>query len=218
MKLRLIYTSLLFAIVGCAAPAQNLVISLQDVSCQSWGVMSVEAIRAAKGVETATFDKIKVELNIRYSPKLQTPESLRTIVNGLGYAAEIGAGQGYYQPVKTRDELGDVITFSKPDAQLDIEAMAVENKVTIVDFFAVWCGPCRQVDEHIRQLMSEKPAIAYRRIDIGDWDSGVAKRYLGQVPELPFLVIYGRNRRELGRIAGLNLRRLDELLNQALRP
>jgi thioredoxin 1 len=51
------------------------------------------------------------------------------------------------------------------------------GNVTIVDFYADWCGPCKAVDPMIKQLVQSDPEIAVRKIDIVEWGSAVAKQY-----------------------------------------
>jgi thiol-disulfide isomerase/thioredoxin len=93
-----------------------------------------------------------------------------------------------------------------------LEPHAVRGKVTIFDFYADWCGPCRQVDEHVFELLEKRTDIAYRKLNIVSWETPLAKRYLANVPSLPFVVIYGRDGKQAGTMSGVNLDDLDRAI------
>jgi len=93
-----------------------------------------------------------------------------------------------------------------------LDAVAVRGKVTIFDFYADWCGPCRRVDEHIFELLKTRGDIAYRKLNIVSWDTPLAKHYMAKVPNLPFVVVYGKDGKPAGTISGLKLDELDRAI------
>lgn len=101
------------------------------------------------------------------------------------------------------------------DAGQDVPSLAphaVRGKVTIFDFYADWCGPCRHVDEHVFDLLKTRADLAYRKLDIVSWDTPLAKHYLANVPSLPFVVVYGKDGKPAARISGLKLDALDRAI------
>jgi thiol-disulfide isomerase/thioredoxin len=54
----------------------------------------------------------------------------------------------------------------------DVEtAVAVPGKITIVDYWATWCEPCKVIEPALEHLAEEQPdLIAIRRVDASSWD------------------------------------------------
>jgi hypothetical protein len=65
--------------------------------------------------------------------------------------------------------------------------------------------------------LSKRADIAVRKIDIGSWDTPVAERWLKDVPELPYLVIYDKQGKRVAAIAGAKLDEIDRALEKAAR-
>jgi thiol-disulfide isomerase/thioredoxin len=111
----------------------------------------------------------------------------------------------------------DVVWLSKEGEDVpNLDAHAVAGKVTVFDFYAVWCAACRKVDGHVyKRLAANDKTLAYRKINIVSWESPVAQRYLQEVPSLPYLVVYGRDGKKLKTLQGADLGALDKAIAEA---
>jgi thiol-disulfide isomerase/thioredoxin len=92
---------------------------------------------------------------------------------------------------------------------------AVKGKVTVFDFYADWCAPCKEVDVHVYKKLQTRTDIAYRKLNVVSWETPLAKRHLAKVPNMPFVVVYGTGGAEVGRMSGLDLGKLDQLIAAA---
>jgi thiol-disulfide isomerase/thioredoxin len=112
-------------------------------------------------------------------------------------------------------EGADYLHISRDGEDVEtLEQHAAAGKVTIFDFYANWCAPCREVDAYMHELLGARTDIAYRKINIVNWDTPVAKRYLAQVPTLPYVVIYGKDGKRLREIAGLDLKAFGAAIDE----
>jgi thiol-disulfide isomerase/thioredoxin len=98
-----------------------------------------------------------------------------------------------------------------------LEPHRVLGKVTVFDFYAAWCPPCRKMDEHLFPKLSSRGDIAIRKLDVGSWDTPLADRWLSDVPELPFLVVYDKKGRRVTEISGARFDAIDRAIEQASR-
>ena len=73
------------------------------------------------------------------------------------------------------------------------------GNVTVVDFFANWCGPCRKMAPLLEEVESELTNVKFAKINT-DENLEMAKKY--QVSGLPTLMVF-KNGEAVERIVGL---------------
>lgn len=97
----------------------------------------------------------------------------------------------------------------------DFNAAINGDRLTLVDFFATWCGPCRTqgpILDEVAKTVGDKANII--KVDI-DTDRELALRY--RVHSVPTLIIF-RNGEAVWRAVGVHthdvlVAKIDELLN-----
>jgi thiol-disulfide isomerase/thioredoxin len=74
--------------------------------------------------------------------------------------------------------------------EVALEDHLVPGKYVLFDFYADWCGPCRALDPHLRELAGRyDDRLVLRKVDVIDWDSAVARQY--RLSSIPYLVLFG---------------------------
>ena len=69
------------------------------------------------------------------------------------------------------------------DDNFDDEVLQSEGPV-LVDFWAPWCGPCRQIAPMIEELANENPAIKIGKVNIDDNPSAAQRFGISSIPTL----------------------------------
>lgn len=80
----------------------------------------------------------------------------------------------------------------------DFQALVKEG-ITLVDFFATWCGPCKMLEPQLIDLAKEKTDINYLKVDIDKHRQLATESY--NIKSVPTLVLF-KDGEELSRRSG----------------
>jgi thiol-disulfide isomerase/thioredoxin len=197
------------------ADARVTVVSLEKIDCSDCGDKIVADLRERPGVYAASFDRRRAEVTVTASASFDVFTAVRKLAAQDGFEAILGAGKGEYIDHMPFPEGADVLTVAKEGKDVaDITPHLAQGKVTVVDFSATWCGPCRTIDQHMVKVLGSRNDVAYRRLEIGDWDTPLAKRWLANVPQLPYIIVFDKSGAAVDRITGPDLERLDRAIAQ----
>jgi thioredoxin 1 len=81
--------------------------------------------------------------------------------------------------------------INEPGQLIDIAEFMPAGHVTVVDFYADWCGACKIAEEKLVTGIEAQERIVVRKVNIDDDTSAVAKHY--DVGALPHLRVYDGN-------------------------
>jgi len=96
------------------------------------------------------------------------------------------------------------------DAAFQPELLAAGTKLVVVDFFAVWCGPCQRISPVFEQLAAKYPRAIFLKVDVDICrDTGTS---IG-VSALPTFVFY-RNKTKLDALRGADPVELEERIKK----
>lgn len=62
-----------------------------------------------------------------------------------------------------------------------------KDNLTIVDFFAEWCGPCKMLSPIIEELAKDNKEINWIKVDVDDAQQISARYMISSIPTLVFL-------------------------------
>lgn len=88
-----------------------------------------------------------------------------------------------------------------------------EKGLTVVDFWAAWCGPCRMLAPTVDELAAQTQGVKFGKVNV-DEEAGLAAAFgVQSIPTLVFL----KDGREAGRITGVHPKAEIEKMIEALR-
>ena len=204
----------MMATMSCAHHTQTI-LSIQKVDCASCGAEAVQKLKASPHVKEATYDYVKAELSVSYDPKQATVEELCILASEKGFPVVPGAGKGFYLPLPSFPEGLDVAWLAKEGQAINLEDHLVPAKITLIDFYAPWCGPCRVLDKHLAKMLAENEDLALRKVNMVDWNSPAADKYSEHMTTLPHVFVYDANGKRVASISGLELEALKTAIEKA---
>lgn len=71
------------------------------------------------------------------------------------------------------------------DKEFESEILKKEG-ITIVDFYAEWCGPCKVMSPVLDELADKKPDISVRKINVDENPASAEKYNIRSIPTLLF--------------------------------
>jgi thioredoxin 1 len=79
-------------------------------------------------------------------------------------------------------------------------ADSLTNELTVIDFWAGWCGPCQALAPIFEELSQEmRGKLVFGKINVEE-NNDTASQY--KIRNIPCLIVF-KNREEVGRVLGL---------------
>jgi len=161
------------------------------IDCASCGPPIERALKSVDGVQSVKVDWKAGTATVDVPPSFDKSK-LRTAISNAGFEAVF--------PGETRTEIeplpADVVKSLDiallGTNRIDVKKTVVPGKITIIDFYADWCGPCRVLETRLERYMQAHPNIALRRVNIGKWDNAAAAQATREfrVEALPYIRVY----------------------------
>jgi copper chaperone CopZ len=203
--------ALILGLAPAAHADRTQVFSIQGADCGKCGEELKDALKKVKGVKKVEFDMFKVELTVKLADGVGD-EVVVAAVEKAGLKALPGAGQGAYLPPATYPAGSDVATLTRDGGAVGpLDKLRVPAKYTVFDVYADWCGPCRQVDERLRELVGQRADLAVRKLNVVDFDTPLARELGAQFEALPYVIVFTPSGKRT-EIQGIDFPKLDRAL------
>jgi copper chaperone CopZ len=207
----LLSLALVLGAPGAARADRTQVFSIQGADCGQCGDEIKDELKKVKGVKKADFDVQKVELTVKVADGVRD-EDVVAAVERAGMKAIRGPGQGSYLPQVAYPAGADFAVLTRDGAAVGpLDKLRVPGKYTVFDVYADWCGPCRTVDERLRELVQARADLAVRKLNVVDFDTPLARELGARFEALPYLVVFSPAGKRTD-IEGVAFEKLDRAL------
>ncbi|CCH42368.1 Thioredoxin-3, mitochondrial [Wickerhamomyces ciferrii] len=82
----------------------------------------------------------------------------------------------------------------------DFKELIKNENLSITDFYATWCGPCKAISPYLEKLSTEFTEVQFLKVDV-DESQDIAQEY--GITAMPTFVLF-KNGEPIGKIVGAN--------------
>lgn len=210
MRPAIVTLALLLAAMPAGADRVQ-VFSIQGADCATCAEKIKDELEKTKGVAKASFDKQKVELTVKLDDGV-ADGVVTSAVERAGFKALVGPGQGTYLPHPEYAAGADVAWLSRDGSAVGpLPKLRAPGKYTVFDVYADWCGPCRTVDERLREIVAARPDVAVRKLNVVEFESPLGRELGSRLEALPYVIVFTPSGKRID-IAGADMEKLDKAL------
>jgi thiol:disulfide interchange protein len=154
------------------------------------GILLFAATAATASADTFSFTVVGMDCAACGPPIVKTLSAIDGVKS---------AKVDWKEVVKTLD-----IVEYKDGRRVDVAKLLAPGKITIVDFYGEWCGPCRVLEVRLQHLMRGQSNLALRRVDIGKWDNEAARQATREfhAEALPYIRVYDGSGKFVAAVTG----------------
>lgn len=76
------------------------------------------------------------------------------------------------------------LTIEGTDGNFEQIVLGEKEKVTVVDFWAPWCGPCKMVAPHLEAMASSRADVKVVKLNVDEQQAIAAQYAIRSIPTL----------------------------------
>jgi len=181
---------------------QTHTFTVEGMTCDGCAQGLTEALQKIEGVES-----VSVDFNSKTAKVIATNEvtiqTIKAAVKDRNFEA-LFEDETLLKPLTEEEKKGLDIVVVKGGGKIKFKDHLAAGKITIFDFYADWCGPCRVFSPKVERFIKDNPNVSLRKVDIVTWKSELSKQLTKdyQMPALPFILIFDEKGKLLGKVEG----------------
>ncbi|MFH1062016.1 MAG: thioredoxin family protein, partial [Candidatus Omnitrophota bacterium] len=133
-------------------------------------------------------NKVKEIPAITVGPAIAKPIKKHLVVKKKSSAAKAST-------VKTK-KYKKIEVINEKGKRVDLNALIVPGEITIIDFYAHWCGPCSLISPKLEKLAHKYKNVYLRKVNIGQWKTPVVRQF--EIKSVPHIRVYDQDGNMIG--------------------
>ena len=98
--------------------------------------------------------------------------------------------------VKKTKKYKKIKVINKKGKSIKLESLLVPGRITIIDFYAHWCGPCVKISPKLEKLARKHKDVYLRKVNIVNWKTPVVKQF--KIRSVPHVRVYDEDGNMVG--------------------
>ena len=86
------------------------------------------------------------------------------------------------------------VSASVEASSTEAEASVTDAKLTVIDFYATWCGPCKVMAPIVEKMKAKYPNVEFKKVDIDQEQELTMQYQVDAVPTFVFKTDKGEER------------------------
>jgi len=213
MKILVIIATMVLGFVcSFGQTTQSYTFTVEGMTCDGCAQGLTEALQTLEGVESVSVDYNTKTAKVIASSEV-TIQTIKTAVKDRNFEA-LFEDETMLKPLTEEEKKGLDIVVVKGGSKIKFKDHLAEGKITIFDFYADWCGPCRVFSPKVERYIKDNPNVSLRKVDIVTWKSELSKQLTKdyQMPALPFILIFNDKSKLLGKVEGNRMEEVESII------
>ncbi len=208
---------LVAARAAALAASEPLTFTVVGIDCEACAPPILRALKGVPGVRDPKLDWKAGTATVNV-PDGFDREKIRVAIRDAGFEAVFSGEERHdLQPLPEDVRRTLDIASASDGEKIDVAKTIVLGKVTVLDYWAEWCNPCRLLEARLQHLVQANPRLAVRRVNVGKWDNAAAKQATSafRVESLPYVRVYDTRGKFVGAETGGAWDRIVKLVEKA---
>lgn len=207
-----ILLALVFAIQSQAQ--QTTTFTIEGMTCTACANTATNILKNLEGVDSA---KVDFETKKAIIIGTATEADIENIIKEKTNFEVLFEGDSLVEPLTENEKKDLDIQTIKGGNKINFKEHLSSGKITIFDFYADWCGPCRVFSPKVEHYIKQNPGVALRKVDVVDWKSALSKQLTNdyKMPALPFTLIFDDKGNLLGKVEGNDIEKVNQIISQS---
>ncbi|MBL4624972.1 MAG: cation transporter [Flavobacteriales bacterium] len=212
----IVVAAVLSSVFSIGQTTQTYTFTIEGMTCGACANTATQTLQSIEGVDSASVDfDSKTATVIGYSSKKEIKAAIKDNTNFEAFFE----GETMIKPLTEAEKQGLDIEVIKGGNKIKFKNHLTTGKITIFDFYADWCGPCRVFSPKLEHFIKDNPNVTLRKVDIVDWKSDLSKQLTKdyKMPALPFVLIFDENGKLLGKVEGNHIELVKSIVSPKTR-